>query len=253
MKLIAQLIITACLILGAVAGTTAYLPLLSLDDSAFVGRDGQPLVLRADAGAELQINADGSANPLAKAGDVLTPELLAMLRAGGVERVRVKEFSFSRWSHKWYFLLACVGLFAGAFMVKRVQKSLALAAIEAGAKAGSVVVSPEAALETIINIVDKLNSQLSLMKPAEACHAIVESLDPVQKEHALVIVEARSLLITKLGMGRFAQFMDRFSAGERQLNRAWSAAADGEVYLHEAIRCLKKSAEHLAEARAKLG
>jgi hypothetical protein len=51
-------------------------------------------------------------------------------------------------------------------------------------------------------------------------------------------------------MGGYAELMDRFAAGERQINRAWSAAADG--YLDEATRCLSNVPAMLAEAEQKL-
>ena len=59
-------------------------------------------------------------------------------------------------------------------------------------------------------------------------------------------VEARSPLIAQLGLAGFAEVMDRWAAAERQINRAWSAAADG-VY-EEVVDCLTLSQTHLEEA-----
>ena len=66
-------------------------------------------------------------------------------------------------------------------------------------------------------------------------------------------VEARESMIPRLGMQRYADIMSPFANGERLLNRAWSASADG--YVDEVRSCvatacleLEKAAEQLANA-----
>lgn len=66
-------------------------------------------------------------------------------------------------------------------------------------------------------------------------------------------VEARESMIPRLGMQRYADIMSPFANGERLLNRAWSASADGHV--DEVQSCvatarleLEKAAEQLANA-----
>ena len=56
---------------------------------------------------------------------------------------------------------------------------------------------------------------------------ILERLSELQRTHLNAFVEARTPLIARFGLGKFAEIMDRFAACERQINRAWSAAADG--------------------------
>ena len=51
-------------------------------------------------------------------------------------------------------------------------------------------------------------------------------------------------------MGGYAELMDRFAGAERQINRAWSAAADG--VLPESHRCLANVPEMMREAESKL-
>jgi hypothetical protein len=68
---------------------------------------------------------------------------------------------------------------------------------------------------------------------------IVASLGEVQSELVPAFADARPMLIAERGMGGFAQVMDSFAAMERKINRAWSAAADGEY---------EESSESLAEA-----
>lgn len=60
-------------------------------------------------------------------------------------------------------------------------------------------------------------------------------------------VEARETIIPRFGMPRYAEVMDNFSRGERALNRAWCAAADG--YIDELFACLDKAEGAMTRAR----
>lgn len=50
-------------------------------------------------------------------------------------------------------------------------------------------------------------------------------------------VEARESMIPRLGMQTYANIMSPFAIGERLLNRAWSASADG--YVDEVKDCIR--------------
>jgi hypothetical protein len=80
---------------------------------------------------------------------------------------------------------------------------------------------------------------------------ILERIGTLQKTHMPAFVEARPLLVARLGLGGYAELMDRYAAAERQINRAWSAAADGVP--EEAVSCLDQAAGLLDEAAARLG
>lgn len=56
----------------------------------------------------------------------------------------------------------------------------------------------------------------------------------------------RETLIYKHGLADYARVMDAFSAGERALNRAWSASADG--YVDEVDICLDQARIRFREA-----
>jgi hypothetical protein len=92
-----------------------------------------------------------------------------------------------------------------------------------------------------------------LLLPREVqdrAHLILARVGELQKTHMTAFVEARPLLIVRLGLGGYAELMDRYAAAERQINRAWSAAADG--VLAEAVSCLERASELLDEAAARL-
>lgn len=244
MKLLGYLIMTICLCTGCIAATTAYSPPLSLPDEQLIG-----LRLAGPAGV---VKEDGERTPLVDPEDTpeLTAEVLGSLRAAGVERVQVKEFSFARWPHWWMMGLSVVGLVVGAMLVKtatRAQIRASAAAAEAGGD------TPEHALATLHAELDRLEADMAGVRDNERflLNLIVDRVGEMQRGPCATIVDSRSRLTGLLGLGGFAEFMDRFSAFERQLNRAWSAAAD-EV-LGEAETALASARELLPEVEVKLG
>ncbi len=59
-------------------------------------------------------------------------------------------------------------------------------------------------------------------------------------------VEVRETIATVHGLDVYAQTMDAFASGERALNRAWSASADG--YIDEVWACLDRAERHMQRA-----
>ncbi len=66
--------------------------------------------------------------------------------------------------------------------------------------------------------------------------------------------DARESLGHLYGLAAYAEVMSAFAAGERYLNRVWSASADGYMeearsYLHRALEQFREAAARLDEAR----
>jgi hypothetical protein len=55
---------------------------------------------------------------------------------------------------------------------------------------------------------------------------VTEEIGELQATHIDTILQSRERIIAAGGLGGFAAFMSAFSVMERQINRAWSAAAD---------------------------
>lgn len=238
MKVFALLLVVVSLIVGILSAATAYHVSLDLPDAELASlRLNAPAAVRhGDGRVEVIAPADTLERP-----STLTPEVVARLRDAGVERVRVKEFSFARWPGRWVFLVSCAGLVAGGLMLRRTGPAAAPGAV-AGAAA-----DPRALLVELREKVGTLAGDLEGMTPGPArTAAIVERLGALTATHAAGIVEARGAIVRRLGMAGYAQFMERFAAAERQLNRAWSAAAD-EVD-EEAVACVRRGVELLDEA-----
>ncbi|MEL7474323.1 MAG: hypothetical protein AAGK04_13475, partial [Planctomycetota bacterium] len=200
----------------------------------------------ADAG-------DTEGEPVAEASTLddrveLTPELVAELRDAGVNNVRVKKFSFARWRGAWWFIGSAVGLVGGALLVRR-ETAREIAAMRDAEDADTL--SPSVAVGVIRDTLADLSRVIDDTPNAERQNAaIVASLGELQQTAVPAIVEARTRLVAEMGLGRYAQFMDSFSACERQINRAWSAAADGVA--EEATWCVFRAQELLEEVESKL-
>lgn len=79
-----------------------------------------------------------------------------------------------------------------------------------------------------------------------APHDVVEFIDETCSEPFSDFADARNALIQRFGLQAFAEIMTQFASGERYLNRAWSAAADG--YLHEARDSVNRANAHITRA-----
>lgn len=241
MKLAAFLLITVSLCVGVIGSITAYMPPLGLPDAELVG-----LTLNAPAG---NTSADPRApKPIGAKGQTLTAELLASLRGAGVERVKVKEFAFGRWPEWWMFAAGCAGLGAGALLVRSMRRKGAPAATTKG---GGPRLSPERTLEALQAEVDALRARLRATGTEEGRLALIlAEISRMQQTHIASFISARPELTARLGMGGYARLMDSFASGERQINRAWSAAADGVET--EAIACIDDASALLGESRQRL-
>ncbi len=233
-----------------------------------------PLVKATPTAADIASSpedVDTDPNQIRYAGDDesgtrLTPERLAAIRAasetGGGESngatgargaIHVKTFSFDRWPYWWVFAISAIGLFTGSMLVRAGTKAEIAAATAAASPTGDKpAASPEASLQSIIDIVAVLRRELpGLPSDKLRNELILERLDIAQKIHIAAFIDARPLLVNRFGLGGYAELMDRFAASERQINRAWSAAADG-VY-HESAKSLETASALLEETKPKLG
>lgn len=91
---------------------------------------------------------------------------------------------------------------------------------------------------------------LTSMEKEVRLRTIIDRLNEAQRKHMEAFIVSRPQLIERLGLAGFAELMDSYAAFERQVNRAWSAAADG-VY-EEAVECLDNASELLEETMDKL-
>lgn len=159
-----------------------------------------------------------------------------------VEAKVLKQFSWQHWQGKWFFVGGVVAMFLG-MLLKR--------------SAASVVESEEGestGYGALVALLDRGRLEVTaLADRADGLGAreIHEALDPILAEVCQPFVDGRETLRRRFGARGFAAVMGPFAAGERWLNRAWSAAVDG--YEAEARESLREALEPLEDAREALG
>ncbi len=77
-------------------------------------------------------------------------------------------------------------------------------------------------------------------------HAARFSIDRLLRRHLHAIADAREAMQHAFGIRAYADIMSAFAAGERYLNRVWSASADG--YVDEVNAYLHKASDQFSEA-----
>jgi len=102
--------------------------------------------------------------------------------------------------------------------------------------------------ESIANVVEDLRA----INEGELTRGAVlrDRIDLKLREDLRRFADARESMVHLFGLQVYADIMSNFAAGERYINRVWSASADG--YDEEADTYLKKAAEQFDEARKQL-
>jgi hypothetical protein len=235
MKMAGFILVAVSLAVAILGAVSAYLPPLSLPDEQLDG-----LTLNAPAGAVR--DEAGKLQPIAPQDAILTPELIAKLRAAGVKRVQVKEFAFKRWTGAALFILGSIGLLIGGLMLSRAA-GRAVAPVEGKPLAGE----PGQLLQEICEEMENLKRRLpEISGDKDRRNEIIERVGELQRVQVPLFIGTRPILVSRLRLSGYARLMDVFSAGERQMNRAWSAAADGVT--DEAAAGIEQAASLLGEA-----
>ena len=102
--------------------------------------------------------------------------------------------------------------------------------------------------ESISNIV----ADLADLNSGELTRGAVlrDRIDLKLREDLRRFADARQSMVHLFGLQTYADIMSNFAAGERYINRVWSASADG--YDEEADAYLKRAAGQFDEARQQL-
>ncbi len=165
------------------------------------------------------------------------------------------------------YLLVALGFLGGAFATSldvqnvnwTVFGTMAAAAVlglviyksqlSALARSDEVLETNRAELrESISNIVE----DLAELNSGELTQGAVlrDRIDLKLREDLRRFAEARKSMVHLFGLQTYADIMSNFAAGERYINRVWSASADG--YDEEADAYLKKAAGQFDEAKHQL-
>lgn len=106
--------------------------------------------------------------------------------------------------------------------------------------------SVETSLSRIVKNIDKINTEKQSIDLYDMRHRI----DELFVEDLAIFVQGRESIAHAHGLKAYADVMSYFAAGERYLNRVWSASADG--YIDEVNIYLDKAQEQFAESLKKI-
>ncbi|MBN2327284.1 MAG: hypothetical protein JXR73_09015 [Candidatus Omnitrophica bacterium] len=104
----------------------------------------------------------------------------------------------------------------------------------------------ESSLRNIVEKISRLNADKESMDP----HNVHREIDRLFVEDLDRFVQSRKSLTYLYGIQNYADVMSYFAAGERYLNRIWSASTDG--YVDEVYAYLDQTQYQFEEALQKL-
>ena len=131
--------------------------------------------------------------------------------------------------------------FGGLWLVKREHHSAA----RSDHKLGDDIAEMSLRLERIVDNLESLAAKKNELPTYEARFEI----DRLFREDLDAFAEIRESMQHKFGLRQYADIMSAFAAGERYINRVWTASTDG--YVDEVIMYLDKAAAQLHEAKEK--
>jgi hypothetical protein len=98
-------------------------------------------------------------------------------------------------------------------------------------------------LDRIVVNVDQFESQKASMET----HDLRDHIDATFAGDLADFADARMSIAHIYGLGQYAEVMNHFAAGERYLNRVWSASVDG--YVEECLEFIARAREQFHEAQ----
>ena len=98
-------------------------------------------------------------------------------------------------------------------------------------------------LERIVERITQLDQEKERLHPYDL-HGRIDELFPAELS---AFVDARQSIVHRHGLQAYAAVMNEFAAGERYLNRVWSASVD--CYVDDAREYLGRSREQFVKAR----
>ena len=138
-----------------------------------------------------------------------------------------------------YFTPAMVIGVLGVIIIRKADKQEATSEGVLSTNLGNI----EASLGRIVQNLIDLNNRKDELPPYEVRFEI----DKLFRDDLTMFADARKSLGHRYGLQPYAEVMSAFAAGERYINRVWSASSDG--YIEEVRNYLTKAQSQFIEAR----
>lgn len=146
-------------------------------------------------------------------------------------------------SVRWCYFAAALGVGAAGIVLVRVGGRRIS---RSEGKLGAGVQALEASLGRIVENINQLSAQKHSIETYDVRHRI----DELFADDLAAFVNKRESIAHVHGLGAYADVMSCFAAGERYLNRVWSASADG--YIDEVNAYIDKAQEQFGESLVKI-
>jgi hypothetical protein len=140
----------------------------------------------------------------------------------------------------WWRFVPSVAVAIAGVAILRVQQRLAATSSE------KLSGDREILFTSLDNIVSNLDG-LQRDRAALPAYELRFEVDRLFRDDLFRFADARGALVHLFGLQQYADIMSEFAAGERYLNRVWSASADG--YADEASAYIDKAADQFRAAR----
>jgi len=140
---------------------------------------------------------------------------------------------------QWCYFAAALGVGAAGIVLVRVGGRRMS---RSEGKLAASVQAVEATLSRIVENISQLNAQKHSINAYDTRHRI----DGLFAEDLAAFVNKRESIAHVHGLSAYADVMSCFAAGERYLNRVWSASADG--YVDEVNAYLDKAQAQFVES-----
>ncbi len=137
-----------------------------------------------------------------------------------------------------YYITMIVMGFLGVLLVRLGHKKLALGKSRLASNMDDITNS----LTRIVANITQLDTDKQSIDTYDMRHRI----DELIAADIITFVDARESITTLFGLAAYADIMSHFAAGERYLNRVWSASVDG--YIDEVNAYLEKSGCQFTQA-----
>ncbi|MDX1570012.1 MAG: hypothetical protein R3200_05955 [Xanthomonadales bacterium] len=140
----------------------------------------------------------------------------------------------------WTWFLPAIGVAVAGLLAHR-------RATHAAAKSDDVLIGNRQTLEESLDrIVQELDA-LKSHKEEIPCYEMRFEIDKRFRNDLIKFADARETMSHLFGLQAYADIMSSFAAGERYLNRVWSASTDG--YAQEVLDYVDKAHHQFLEAR----
>jgi len=140
------------------------------------------------------------------------------------------------------FTVAAFSAINGVLLVKRHERGTA--------KSATVLSANRAELSDSLGKIVSNLEDMSGEGQAISTDSMRDAIDSRLRDDLRRFADARETLIHLFGLQLYANLMSNFAAGERYINRVWSASADG--YDAEARNYLRKAATQFRNAQDQL-